>query len=169
MVSNFLSRTFKLIVDGDQTGTGASSSRPEYPEEDGFLVVGSSASDRTKVTASEFDGRINSPPKYDEVLGSEDLPTYNDYLSSQTTPQTENISNISQFNIQTNPLSPIADLPFSLSCDLLSINNLSHLDLTHSTCDYSLYEYDFLVEHSVLRDLESSRSKASTTEDLMQF
>ncbi|KAL4222379.1 hypothetical protein ACF0H5_018418 [Mactra antiquata] len=82
-----ISRPFSRSNSNQQSSgyySGQSHNRNDH-EDDGFLLVGNTASERTTTEARNFNSDvIDAPPNYNQVSQSY-LPSYHDYLSSSQT------------------------------------------------------------------------------------
>lgn len=159
-------------------------------EEDGFLLVGQTASERTTVYAKNFRvNQVDAPPNYNEVLNkSGNLPSYKEYASGlcmqsptldaskfpgiqygsplqsgSTTVNTRHqcseleYGRPSQwFTVTSSNRNAISDVPFVLGEGLqLSpvVSDSQRGDIFRQKAfDFSLYDYDFSLERSLLRE-----------------
>ncbi|XP_067650100.1 uncharacterized protein [Haliotis asinina] len=123
-------------------------------EEDGFLLIGETASDRTTITHQQYvdEHRIHSPPHYSQTQ-TQQPPGYHVAITTgagmnmQLSPLHTSSNN--------NHMLPLADIPFILAPHLSLLQRLDSLDkqLETATIDWSKYDYDFSLEMNYLRDL----------------
>lgn len=146
-------------------------------EEDGFLLVGQSRSERTTVRACDFSANINSPPDYQSVTQNSDKPmehppTYTDYcrsLSSSSNASMELSVGVNMYqsamSVGSSSVGPqydshqtaVSDVPFVLApeiqvmVDVLQGHAPSRPQRQTSVLQYN---YDFSLENSVLSAAE---------------
>ncbi|XP_061174060.1 uncharacterized protein LOC133183118 [Saccostrea echinata] len=163
---NFASDVFQAVIrpfQSQQSRSGMTNqqSGESEREEDGFLLVAETESERTTVYTSNFTG--DSPPDYNQTQIKDtqsELPTYMDYMHWNGH---QNAQNNSAMNYNTIPLtshSEITGVTFKISPQLQVIFDLhdaaSHSNLVHQQeRDIPRLSYDFSLEEKVLRDAQS--------------
>ncbi|XP_021375207.1 uncharacterized protein LOC110464350 [Mizuhopecten yessoensis] len=148
-------------------------------EEDGFLVVGQSRSERTTVRNCDFTGNINSPPDYHSLIqnqvttdSSENLPSYTQYCrslstsssmsmeTSQCTNFNQNAANGNYMGDQDDMLghnTAVSDVPFVLNPQIQTMVDITHGNvpcLHQHPINLSKYSYDFSLENSMISDTD---------------
>ncbi|XP_063416635.1 uncharacterized protein LOC134698888 [Mytilus trossulus] len=130
-------------------------SRNSDQEEDGFLVVGQTKSEKTTIVASEFNSNIDRPPNYMEV-DNQALPDYSAALSREVTPNNRQCTSdvYQQSGDNTNndySANALQDVPFSVNPKLQLMWGVGHMGMPNQRCyDPSKYDYDFTLEYSIL-------------------
>lgn len=141
-------------------------------EEDGFLLVGETLSERTTVLGNQK-CTIDQPPAYSQIIMSNPVWSSDTASSNQLTPSTRN--NISERNVS--HISPLSDVPFKFSADLEIIAKCLDLQLDFNLPSRDIfqdYNYDFNFEKSLLRDLDYSNNgliedSTESVPDLISF
>ncbi|KAK7500786.1 hypothetical protein BaRGS_00008030 [Batillaria attramentaria] len=176
MISSIFSRLKQQVTGAGDSGSYSQShpDRSDYsgldphsaPEEDGFLVVGETASERTTVRASSFDvhGQY-APPSYDQVAvnnkSSPDASTqgFSMFATCAPTPSAEqaSASSASGDGHSSGHHPAIKGVPFQLNPRLQDKERLmslfSDLNLQCARFDWQKYEYDFDFERESLKEL----------------
>ncbi|XP_071152065.1 uncharacterized protein [Mytilus edulis] len=130
-------------------------SRNSDQEEDGFLVVGQTKSEKTTIVSSEFNSNIDRPPNYMEV-DNQALPDYSSALSREVTPNNRQCTSdvYQQSGDNTNndySANALQDVPFSVNPKLQLMWGVGHMGMPNQRrYDPSKYEYDFTLEYSIL-------------------
>ncbi|XP_046334802.2 uncharacterized protein LOC124117115 isoform X1 [Haliotis rufescens] len=125
-------------------------------EEDGFLMIGETASDRTTVTHQQYvdQHRMHSPPDYAQTQ-MEQPPGYQGAMTTGVVGMNMQLSPLDMFS-NNNHMLPLADIPFQLAPHLSLLQRLDSLDnrlgLQTSTLDLSKYDYDFSYELKYLQE-----------------
>ncbi|XP_041367577.1 uncharacterized protein LOC121382137 [Gigantopelta aegis] len=128
-------------------------------EEDGFLLVGETKSERMALRASQFNSHcgVLAPPTYSQVLPPDkELPTYRVAMERGMS-MIECQSSAPPANTNNNNDLLISDVPFVLAPSLtqqyqINQHNNSSEDYVLRTFMWSKYDYDFSLERSCLRD-----------------
>ncbi|XP_078655932.1 uncharacterized protein LOC144902397 isoform X1 [Branchiostoma floridae x Branchiostoma belcheri] len=151
---------------GQQTGVTSRDSQPDR-EEDGFVLLGETAIERTTVQyGQELPGGAAPPPAYHQVATPPHLP-----------PPVNNSPPTAGTNSPTVPRSVLSDVPFAFSRHLAAaVGSQSQFRVPPlQTPDLNQYCYDFHVERSVLREAglleewewrRNSKTQAAKTEPM---
>lgn len=175
-ISSIFSRLKQQIgVAGENSGN-LNTDQPDYrgldpgtaPEEDGFLVIGETASERTTVRTATFDKHgHNAPPAYDQQVAGGAISPGADtsqrglsmFASCTLTPscQTESKSPSGSDHHHNTHHPAIVGVPFQLNPRLQEKERLSsvlaQLDLHYKHFDWAKYEYDFDFDRASLKEL----------------
>ncbi|ESO99788.1 hypothetical protein LOTGIDRAFT_238697 [Lottia gigantea] len=132
----------------------------EYPEcndndlnEDGFLVLGETQSDREAINGGTFDpNSVDTPPTYDQVMTAP-------VLSNQPSVFPTSLQTTLPLDGGRTPITAISDVPFKLAPSLAIVKDIQEDSSFSFICDtrpinfnWKKYDYDFSAEESVLRD-----------------
>lgn len=163
---NFAADVFNAVTrpfQSQQSRSGSTNQQSEEVEreEDGFLLVAETESERTTVYASNFTG--DSPPDYNQTQIKDtqsQLPTYMDYMQWNGQQNTQNNSAMDYNTIPLTSHSEITGVTFKISPQLQVIFDLheasSHGNPVHRRdLDISRASYDFSLEEKVLRDAQT--------------
>ncbi|XP_033762087.1 uncharacterized protein LOC117343726 isoform X1 [Pecten maximus] len=147
-------------------------------EQDGFLVVGQSRSERTTVRTCDFIGNVNSPPDYQSVTQnqniadvSDNLPSYTQYCRSLSTSSSMSMETSQYTNYQNTASTDymedqydthghktaVSDVPFVLNPQIQTVVDIIHgrtPSLDHHQINLSQYTYDFSLENSTVNEAE---------------
>lgn len=128
-------------------------------EEDGFLVVAETESERTTVYASDFTG--DTPPDYNQVGNTKyPLPTYMNYMEGNANQTSQQQSTMSYNTIPLSSHTEISGVSFEVASELQVIFDMhqsvsnGYSSIQSSDIDACRFTYDFSLEEKVLRDAQ---------------
>lgn len=136
--------------------SAASEQRESDREEDGFLLVGETASEKATVFAYK-ECTVNQPSAYSQVIMSSPVCSSDPQNTDQFNTSIRN--NFSHGNVS--HISPLSDVPFKFSTNLEIIAKCLDLQLDFNLPSRDIfqdYKYDFNFEKSLLRDLDHSNN-----------
>nr|XP_022333267.1 uncharacterized protein LOC111130468 [Crassostrea virginica] len=154
---------FQAVIRPFQTQTSVSlstnqrSAEEAEREEDGFMIVAETESERTTVYASDYRGDL--PPNYNQIRNPHNpLPTYMDYMQDDSQ---QNQQQGSQMTYNTLPLtchSEISGVDFVVSPHLRVLFDIHARQGSSSNhnegIQASRFSYDFSLEEKVLHDAQ---------------
>lgn len=156
---------FQAVIRPFQTQTSQSgvtsqqSAGSSDREEDGFLVVAETESERTTVYASGFTG--NTPPDYNQVGNTNyHPPTYMDYMKETVSKTSQQEPTLSYNTIPLSSHTEISGVSFEVAPDLKVIFDMhqsaseNYSFLQSTDIDACRFTYDFSLEEKVLRDAQ---------------